>query len=107
MGVSKVSKPDLFKQPKQAYLDEARAVARKLLARRDYITSEDVTALCPLPRYLHKNLIGHIMQHPDFEAVGYAPARRPSSNGRVIRKWTLTNPREVRRDWYHDERDTD
>jgi hypothetical protein len=92
MGVVNVSKPDLFKQPKIAWLEKARAEARKLLERKEYITSEEVTEVCPLPRYLHRNTIGGIFQHPDFQVVGVTFARRPSSNSRLIRKWALRNP---------------
>lgn len=81
--------PDLFADPKAAWLEKARGEARKLLERKEYITSEEVTAVCPLPRYLHRNTIGGIFHHPDFQVVGYTMARRPSSNGRLIRKWAL------------------
>jgi hypothetical protein len=87
-----VNKPNLFQEPKLAYLDKARAKARELLERRETITVEDVTILCPLPRYLHRNNIGLILKHPDFRPIGYTIARRPSSNGRVIRIWGLSNP---------------
>lgn len=86
-----MNKPDLFKDAKSAWLNKARAEARLLLERRESITSEDVTARCPLPRYLHRNTIGKIFQHPDFQAIGYTLARKPSSNGRTIRKWTLVD----------------
>jgi hypothetical protein len=85
-------KPDLFASSKTEWLDKAREMARELLKRREYITSEDVTELCPLPRYLHRNTIGGIFQHSDFQMVGVALAKRPSSNGRLIRKWSLKNP---------------
>lgn len=66
--------------------------AKELLQHREYITSEDVTAACPLPRYLHRNTIGGIFQHPDFQVAGVAFARKASSNSRLIRKWVLKNP---------------
>lgn len=87
-----MSRPDLFKQPKMAWTEEARNEARKLLEHREYITSEDVTAVCPLPRYLHPNTIGGVFRHADFQMVGVTLARRPSSNKRLIRKWALKNP---------------
>lgn len=105
MGVINVGKPDLFKDAKVEWLDKARAAARKLLERREYITAEDVTAMCPLPRYLHRNTIGKILQHGDFVAVGFTIARRPSSNGRTIRKWALKNPPVPVKHWYGGERD--
>jgi hypothetical protein len=89
MGEIKVSKPDLFKDAKADWLSKARAEARLLLGHREYITSEDVTARCPLPRYIHRNHIGSVFKHPDFQSVGYTLAKRPSSNSRVIRLWAL------------------
>lgn len=87
-----MSKPDLFRQSKTAWMEEARREARRLLAHREYITSEDVTAICPLPRYLHPNITGGVFKHTDFQMVGVTLARRPSSNKRLIRKWALKNP---------------
>jgi len=87
----------IFTQPKAAWLEEARATARHLLQEREWITAESVVALCPLPRYLHRNSIGGIFQHSDFQVMGYTFAKRPSSNGRMIRKWGLRNPPEPRK----------
>lgn len=88
---------DIFAQSKTDWLDKARHTARKLLETRSSITSENVTALCPLPKYLHVNLIGNLFKHPDFVAIGYSLAKRPTSNGRLIRLWALKHPPEPRR----------
>lgn len=93
-----MTKQDIFKDAKAAWLDNARATARKLLERRDYITSEDVTAVCPLPKDLHRNTIGGIFQHSDFQMVGVTTARRPAAHNRLIRKWALRNP-ELPQKW--------
>lgn len=87
-----MNKPDLFKSNKLEWCDKARAAARKLLENTEYITIEQVTEVCPLPRYLSRNTIGGVFQHPDFQVVGYTLARRPSSNSRLIRKWALKHP---------------
>lgn len=99
-------KQDLFKDVKTTWLEKARSEARKLLERREYVTSEDVTFVCPLPRYLHHNSIGAIFQHTDFQMVGTTLARRPSSHGRLIRKWALKNPPVPTRSWHGTEFDT-
>lgn len=85
-------KQDLFKASKVEWLEKAREAARKLLERKEYITSEDVTFICPLPRFLHRNTIGGVFHHPDFQVVGVTFAKRPTSNKRLIRKWALKNP---------------
>jgi hypothetical protein len=84
--------PDLFKTAKQDYLVKARIVARKLLERREYVTIDDVREACPLPSYLHRNLLGSVFQTDDFQFVGYARARRKTSNGREVKKWALKHP---------------
>src|SRR5690242_9493270 len=89
--------PGMFAANKVQWYDEVRATARLLLQERDWITSEDVTAICPLPSHLHRNTIGGIFQHPDFQVMGYTFAKRASSNGRMIRKWGLKNPPEPRK----------
>lgn len=83
--------PDLFNQSRQQWLEGARLVARKLLRHRHKITIEDVLELYPRPKYLHRNTTGGVFQTDMFHAVGYTLARKPSSNGRVIRWWTLSD----------------
>ena len=43
-----------LEQTKESWLEEARGVARKLLASKPYITIDDVTAECPLLGYYTK-----------------------------------------------------
>lgn len=86
-----MSRPDLFKGAKQAWLEKCRDEARKQLRYKLTITSEDVTAVCPRPKYLHPNATGGIFHDVDFEPVGYALARRTSSHRRLIRRWALKN----------------
>lgn len=85
------SMPDLFSQTKQAWLEGARSVARKLLNNRYQITIDDVTKEYPLPKYLHKNIIGGVFQNEMFEAIGYTKSRRLVAHGRVVRIWTLND----------------
>ncbi|HSW91468.1 MAG TPA: hypothetical protein VLG09_02385 [Candidatus Saccharimonadales bacterium] len=91
---------DLFNKSRTDWLDGARHVARKLLRQRHKITIEDVLAIYPRPKYLHRNTTGHVFRTEMFHAVGYTLARKPSSHHRVIRWWTLS-------DMYADEYEKD
>ena len=79
----------LFEQTKESWLEEARGVARKLLASKPYITIDDVTAECPLPGYLHKNTIGSVFKDSQFKTVGITKSTRPSRNSGLIMRWAL------------------
>lgn len=80
---------DVFKDAKQEYIEKAQKVARDLLMRRDTITIEDVTAVCPLPKHLHRNTLGRVFHNPIFRSVGYTAAKRREARGHVIKIWTL------------------
>lgn len=92
MGV-KVKQPktaqDLFKGERQAWLDSARATARKLLIMRPYITINDVLAECPRPTYVHRNTTGHVFRHSDFRVFGVTRSRAKLANRRLICQWKL------------------
>lgn len=81
-----------FSQTKQQWIEMAREAARELLGQGGTITIEEVLQRAPRPVWVHRNSTGSVFQHPDFVAVGYTVAKKPSSNGRVIRKWALKNP---------------
>lgn len=81
----------LFNQTAQQWVEGARLVGRKLLRTRHKITIEDVLEVWPRPSYLHRNTTGKVFQSHMFHAIGYTRARKPSSNGRVIRWWTLSD----------------
>lgn len=74
---------------KRAWLDDARHMARKLLANREYITSDDIWAFCPPPGYINGKIMGSVFTTPDFESVGFTRTKRASSHGRVIQKFRL------------------
>lgn len=83
---------DLFNMSREEWLDGARVKARGLLRFRRTITSEDVTSLWPLPKYLHRNTIGSIFKDSSmFHPVGYTKALRPTSHGRVICLWAIND----------------
>lgn len=88
----------IFASKKEAWIAEARATARMLLARGGSITIELVERECPLPRELSRNTLGAVFKHPDFEHVGYTKARKASSRGHVIGIWALKEPQFLERD---------
>lgn len=98
-----MKKQDIFKKTREDYILSAQKAAQDLLMRQDTITSEDVTKVRPLPKYLHHNTVGRIFQNPIFKAVGYTVARRPEARGHVIRIWSLNNSfydeRTLQRRW--------
>lgn len=81
--------PDLFKQTKAVWLNNARDIAEDLARKRPAITIEDVLEVYKLPKYLHRNTIGQVFNDRRFVSVGFVKSQRPVSNGRVIQKWTL------------------
>ncbi len=80
---------DLFSKEKQAWLDECRAAARRLLTTREEITVEDVLEICPRPTYIHRNTTGQIFNHKDFQFARFTKSRRHISKGRWIMRWKL------------------
>lgn len=82
---------DLFKQEKQAWLEDARSAARKLLENKPFITIEDVLEITPRPQYVHRNATGSVFKGEDFIATGWMPSKRLSMNGRHVRRWVMRN----------------
>jgi len=82
---------DLFNVSRLQWIEGARVVARRLLHTRYKITIEDVLEVYPRPKYLHRNTTGKVFQHEAFRTVGYTPAMKPSSHGRIIKLWTLSD----------------
>lgn len=80
---------DLFSNARTIWIEGARVVARKLLRKKRFITIEDILALHPRPKYIHRNTTGQIFKSNKFRAIGYTRAKKPSSHGRVIRMWEL------------------
>lgn len=79
---------NLFSEQKTAWITEARQVAHLLLKKQYSITIEDVMRVHPLPRFLHRNTIGNVLSSGEFKRIGYRPALKTSSHGRVISVWT-------------------
>ena len=82
---------DLFQAEKEAWLKNARMTARDLLRHNSSVTIEDVTRLCPRPKYLHRNTNGAVFNN-DFESVGFTKALHKEAKGRWIQRWNLKRP---------------
>ena len=74
---------DLFKKEREAWIENARVTARKLLDNKSLITIEDVLKECPRPPYLHRNTTGSVFRCDDFVAVGWRKSERPLMNARI------------------------
>lgn len=80
---------DLFKKEREAWIENARVTARKLLDNKSLITIEDVLKECPRPPYLHRNTTGSVFRCDDFVAVGWRKSERPLMTGRFVRVWRM------------------
>ena len=80
---------DLFKKEREAWVENARVTARKLLDYKSLITIEDVLKEGPRPPYLHRNTTGSVFRCDDFVAVGWRKSERPLMNGRFVRVWRM------------------
>lgn len=80
---------DLFKKEREAWIENARVTARKLLENKSLITIEDVLKECPRPPYLHRNTTGSIFRCDDFVPVVWRKSERPLMNGRFVRVWRM------------------
>ena len=80
---------DLFNKEREAWLNNARKAAKKLLKTRSVITIEDVLSECPRPQFVHRNTTGRVFNDLDFVAVGWRHSSRPLMKGRQVREWTL------------------
>ena len=80
---------DMFRRDREAWIEEARATARRLLVARQEITIEDVLTECPRPTHIHRNTTGSVFKHDDFAPCGLTKSRRTISRGRYVMKWRL------------------
>jgi hypothetical protein len=68
-----------------AWLAQARAVARRVAQERGKVTSDDIHTLCPLPEGAHHNLMGAVFKTTGLVQIGWTQTERPEGHGRVIR----------------------
>src|SRR5215213_8397454 len=56
----------------------------------DYVTSDDLHRLFPLPEGVHHNAIGAVFLHSLFARTDhFIRSTRPDAHGRMIRKWRV------------------
>ena len=69
------------------WLEEARTVARGIIAEQGQVTSDEILARIGKPIGVHHNLIGTIFQTPEFRRVGFCQTKRPEGHARMIGVW--------------------
>lgn len=79
-----------YEQGKVNYLEDARAVAKRLLRDRTSITTDDIWQHCPPPKFLNTKIMGQIFRGGQFEQTGqWEKSRRPTSHGRAVFHYRL------------------
>lgn len=81
--------PQLFRVEAQEWVAGARKVAQDLLLEHPTITILDVLEVHPLPKYLKKNIIGHVFKDEVFMKQGIMRSPVPVANGHFIHRWSL------------------
>tara|TARA_R110001632_G_C11191715_1_gene402185 strand:- start:299 stop:601 length:303 start_codon:yes stop_codon:yes gene_type:complete len=70
---------DLFEISTQSFLEEARAVAKSLVAEKGLVTVNDVRNICPPPDHIDPRVMGAIFRtglKSEWEMVGYIASAR-------------------------------
>lgn len=75
--------------PNSRWLEEARAVARRICIEQIVVTIEEIHRRCPLPEGLPKNLYGKVFQDQSFEAIGRMVSTRAQARGRTVLVFAL------------------
>ena len=76
------------------WLKDAREKAYRHAREFGAVCSDDVHALCPLPPWVHHNVMGAVFRDERFVRVGYKQSTRPSGHARVISQYELRNMEE-------------
>src|SRR5215213_6661791 len=70
------------------YMTKARMALKN--SGLDYVTSDDLHRLFPLPEGVHHNAIGAVFLHSLFARTDhFIRSTRPDAHGRMIRKWRV------------------
>ena len=77
-----------FESESQAWLAQARQIAREVCRRKGTATSDDVLTATGLPEGLHHNVVGAIFRR-GFVRVGFTQTARPEGHARVIGVWEI------------------
>ena len=79
-----------FEEIARGWLAEARAYARRQCELTGSVTIDDVrTAVGELPEGIHHNAYGAVFASDEFYPIGFMASKRPSNNGRMVRRWTV------------------
>lgn len=79
-----------FEEIARDWLADARAHARLYCERHGSVTSDDVReGIGEQPEGISPNVWGTIFVDGSFKPIGHVHSKRPSSNGRMIRRWVL------------------
>ena len=79
-----------FEEIARGWLAKARNYARHHCEAHGSVTSDDIReAIGEQPEGISRNVWGAIWSTGEWEVVGWTHSKRPSSNGRAIRRWTL------------------
>lgn len=85
---------DLFEIHRVDYLNKARDAARKILANKQTITTDDVREACPVPEGVNPKVMGAVFNHPDFKSTGtWVKSRRTIAHNRPIQVFRLSDGR--------------
>lgn len=80
---------DLFQKTGADWLDEAAHVAESIAKVRGSVSIDDVLAVCPRPKYLHKNITGSVFRKDVFRCTGFKKSQRLLAKGRIVCIWSL------------------
>lgn len=67
------------------WINQARAVARRVAQERGSVSSDDIHELCPPPSDAHPNVMGAVFKGLGLRVISFMPTKRPSGHGRLIR----------------------
>jgi len=78
-----------FEAKRAEWLEEARAVARRLGADGALVTVNDVRRLCPLPPGIDPRVMGAVFTKAEWVCVGYRRSSRATCHHRPIASFRL------------------
>lgn len=86
---------DALETNRRPFIEEARAVARKLLKYRKSVTIDDVRAVLPPPEGVDPRVMGAVFKASEFESVGWTTSKRKECHKRPIQRFRLKTPAPV------------
>lgn len=80
---------DLFKSESNAWLSNARTIAKQIAVQKGFVSSDDVRLRFPLSGAIHRNIVGSLFKTKDFKWNGVKKSTTPSRKGGLISVYTL------------------